>query len=101
MTPPPIARPTCWPQNLAVGSASPLPSALCFGEGADEAVQPRRRRFSRLLRGGCCRTGQLERLLGDGGARGGGLLALAGELHGREGEFDAVGVKGFLDPEKG
>ena len=42
----------------------------CASERAGEAVQPRRRRFSWLLRSGRGRTGQLERLLGDGGGRG-------------------------------
>jgi hypothetical protein len=39
--------------------------------------------------------GQLECLLGD--SRSGGL-AVAGELDGRVGEFDPVGIKSFFDP---
>jgi hypothetical protein len=43
------------------------------------------------------RPGELQTLLGNRCRRG---VALAGELHGREREFDAIGVKGFFDPEK-
>ena len=49
----------------------------------------------RRCRGG---MGQFEGAVGDSAGRG---LAVAGNLHGREGEFDAIGIERLFNHRKG